>query len=168
MQLYIVRHAWAFERDPARFPDDRLRPLEPKGVKRFRRVVRRLVRRDVCPTWIATSPLVRCRQTADLLGRQLSGDLPIEELDALAPGSDLDEAILWTRQKLADTDVMHAQVAWVGHSPDVEELCARLIGAAGATIRFAKGAVASLWFADLPMVGSGRLDWLVNAKILGC
>jgi phosphohistidine phosphatase len=168
MQLYIVRHAWAFERNPARFPDDRLRPLEPNGVKRFRRVARRLVRRDVCPTWIATSPLVRCRQTAALLAQQVSNSTPIEELDALAPGSNLDEALSWTRQKFADIDNNRAQLAWVGHSPDVEELCARLIGDAGATIRFAKGAVASLWFADLPTIGSGRLDWLVTAKMLGC
>lgn len=168
MQLYIVRHAWAFERDLARFPDDRLRPLEPKGVKRFRRVSRRLIRRGVCPTWIATSPLVRCRQTAGLLAQQLSNSTQIEELEALAPGSDLDEALSWTRQKLADTDILRAQVAWVGHSPDVEELSAQLIGDKGARIRFAKGAVASLWFADLPMIGSGRLDWLVTARMLGC
>ncbi|MGD9645235.1 MAG: phosphohistidine phosphatase SixA [Pirellulales bacterium] len=168
MLLYIVRHAWAFERDAEQFPDDRLRPLTPEGTKRFRRVVRRLVRRGVRPSVIATSPLVRCRQTADLLAAQLDDEVPLEEIDALAPGSDLEAALDWTKGQLQRRDdAREMQVAWVGHSPDVEELAARLIGDRGAAIRFAKGAVAAIRFADEPAVAAGRLDWLVTARILG-
>jgi phosphohistidine phosphatase len=167
MLLYIVRHAWAFERDDERFADDRLRPLTPAGIKRFRGVARRLVRRGVRPISIATSPLVRCRQTADLLAEQLPRDVQLDEIEALAPGSDLAGALAWTSQKLADRDSAIAEVAWVGHSPDVEELCARLIGDGGGTIRFAKGAVAAIHFSDSPAAGGGRLDWLVTARILG-
>ena len=37
MELFIIRHAWAAERDDAAFPDDSLRPLTDKGRKRFAR-----------------------------------------------------------------------------------------------------------------------------------
>jgi len=33
MDLYIVRHAVAFDRDAERWPDDRERPLTPRGIK---------------------------------------------------------------------------------------------------------------------------------------
>lgn len=167
MLLYIVRHAWAFDRHEDRFPDDRLRPLTPAGIKRFRRVVRRLVRRRVRPTLIATSPLVRCRQTADLLIEQLPRDVKLEEVEALTPGSDLDRALAWAHEKLAGHDLDTAEVAWVGHSPDVEELCAHLVGDGHANLRFPKGAVAAIRFADLPAAGAGVLEWFVTPRILG-
>ena len=46
MLLYIVRHAWAEERG-AKFPDDDLRPLTDAGRKRFKKLVRKLVKRGV-------------------------------------------------------------------------------------------------------------------------
>ena len=167
MLLYIVRHAWAFERDEDHFPDDRLRPLTPRGIKRFRRLARRLARRGVRPTLVATSPLVRCRQTADLLVEQLPHDVQLEEVEALTPGSDLDRALAWAHEKLAAHDLDIAEVAWVGHSPDVEELCARLIGDGHANLRFPKGAFAAIRFADAPAAGSGLLEWFVTPRILG-
>ena len=167
MLLYLVRHAWAFERDEDRFPDDRQRPLTPKGIRRFRRVARRLVRRGVRPTLVATSPLVRCRQTADLLVEQLPQDVQLEEVDALTPGSDLDRALAWAHEKLTGHDLGIAEVAWVGHSPDVEELCARLIGDGHASLRFPKGAVAAIRFADAPAAGAGLLEWFATPRLLG-
>lgn len=167
MLLYIVRHAWAFERDEDRFPDDRLRPLTPEGIKRFRRVARRLVRRGVRPALVATSPLVRCRQTADLLIERLPHEVHLEEVDALTPGSDLNRALAWTHEKLAGQDLDTAEMAWVGHSPDVEELCARLIGDGHANLHFPKGAVAAIRFADAPAASAGLLEWFVSPRILG-
>ena len=41
LEIYLVRHAVAAERGP-KYPDDRLRPLTPEGVKRFRESVKGL------------------------------------------------------------------------------------------------------------------------------
>ena len=160
MTVYVVRHAWAEEGDEAVWPNDDLRPLTRKGHKRFRRLARRLCRRGLDVAQIATSPLVRCRQTAEILAEYAADEPLITELDALRPGSQLQPLLDWTRQQEG------RDVAWVGHAPDVEELTAALVG--DARIRFDKGAVAAIGFDSPPAAGQGTLLWLAVAELLKC
>jgi phosphohistidine phosphatase len=161
MFLYIARHAWAGERGDPRWPDDSLRELTPDGIERYTMVVKALAKRGFNPERIATSPYIRCRQTADIIAEHVAGKPTIEELKALEPGSELRSLIDWTN------DQSGRDVCWVGHSPDVEELAAGLIGNGNACIRFAKGAVAAVGFGDQVIAGAGELYWLVTAKLLG-
>lgn len=158
MKIYIVRHAYAGESGDPRWSDDALRPLTAKGAKRFRRVARRLAELGVAPTAIATSPLVRCGQTAEILQQALPDAPPLVELTALAPGSRLADLLAWTEEQGGD-------VAWVGHAPDVSELTAALIGA-GAALRFAKGACAAVEISPPLAPGHGELRWLAPPKLL--
>ncbi|HKD38092.1 MAG TPA: histidine phosphatase family protein [Pirellulales bacterium] len=162
MLLYIVRHAWAEDRDPEKFPNDDLRPLTSDGKKRFTKTVKRLVDGGCCPALVATSPLVRCRQTADILTERLENGTKIVELDALRPGSDLAELVRWTSEQSEEA------IAWVGHAPDVSELAAALIGDGIPSIRFTKGATAAIEFTGKIAPGKGELNWLATAKLLGC
>ena len=75
--LYIVRHAYAGQHGDPRYADDSLRPLTAKGRKQFRRVVKKLVRRGFAPKIVATSPLVRCRQTAEVICERISPPPPL-------------------------------------------------------------------------------------------
>ena len=161
MILYIVRHAWAGEHGDPAYPDDALRPLTAKGLKRFRRAAKRLAKRGFAPGSIATSPLVRCRQTADALLERLDEQTTLVELPELSPGAVLEPLLDWTRQH------SEQDVAWVGHAPDVSRLTAKLIGATGDQIDFAKGAVAAISFDGSPGSGTGTLLWLVTAEMLG-
>jgi phosphohistidine phosphatase SixA len=161
MLLYIVRHAWAEERDDSKWPGDLQRPLTDKGQKRFAQVVKKLVEADFEPAVIATSPLARCRQTAELIAERVTGKPSIVPLDALAPGSDLTAMLKWTREQ-AESDV-----AWVGHSPDVEIMAAHLMGGGDSALRFAKGAVAAIEFEGQIEPQRGELQWLATAKLLG-
>ncbi len=160
MMLYIVRHAWAGEPGDPRFVDDNLRPLTDSGKKRFERMAKKLVKRDFAPQAIATSPLVRTRQTADILADVCIEPPTISVLEDLAPGGQIGPLIDWTRGQ-APVDV-----AWVGHAPDVEHLAATLIGGSRAQIAFAKGAVAAIRFADKVSEGTGELVWLATAELL--
>lgn len=161
MKLYIVRHAWADEQDEDRWPDDRQRPLTAEGRKRFSRVAKALDRRGFAPQLIVTSPLVRCRQTAEVLRDGLSCEPLLVDREELAPGSDLDGLLAW----MAGQSASYSEVAWVGHAPDVSDLTAALVG--GGLIDFSKGASAAIDFEDLPRRGAGILRWLVTAKMLG-
>jgi phosphohistidine phosphatase len=161
MIIYIVRHAWAGEHGDPKYPDDSLRPLTSKGLKRFRRVAKRLAKRGFASSSIATSPLVRCRQTADALLERLGEETTLVELPELSPGAQLEPLLDWTRQH-ADQNV-----AWVGHAPDVGRLAAELVGAAAEQINFDKGAAAAISFEDSPTAGAGTLLWLVTAELLG-
>ncbi len=164
MDLYIVRHAWAGHFGDPQWPDDGQRPLTEEGRQRFARVVAALADRGFAPEIIATSPLVRCVQTAQVILDVLPGDAELVELDALGPGSDLASLIQWTAMQ----EGRHRQVAWVGHAPDVGRMTGTLIGVDDGWIRVAKGGVAAVRFLGLPAAGDGELRWLATAKMLGC
>src|SRR5437764_1376896 len=136
MILFIVRHAWAEDRDETRWPDDSQRPLTDHGEQRFAKLLKRLADAKLWPRVIASSPLLRCVQTAELIASRVKDCPEIKLLPGLAPGSNLDSLIEWTNQHTSGDDV-----AWVGHDPDVRHLTAGLIGDGSAAICFKKAAV---------------------------
>ncbi|MCE5269076.1 MAG: histidine phosphatase family protein [Planctomycetaceae bacterium] len=164
MDLYVIRHAWAFDRDDERWPDDDLRPLTEEGKERFAKVVKALAGRGLAPEVVGTSPLVRCRQTAELLVAGLKEKRAVVELAELRPGGDVAGLLRWTAKQARE----HERIAWVGHAPDVDRLCAAMIGGPDALVNFAKGGVAAIEFDGAPALGTGKLRWLVTAKVLGC
>ncbi|HVU87725.1 MAG TPA: histidine phosphatase family protein [Pirellulales bacterium] len=161
MFIYIVRHAWAGQHGDPAYPDDSLRPLTDKGKKRFRRMVKKLVKREFLPTAVATSSLVRARQTADIICDVCPGSPALAVLADLSPGGRLEPLLQWTREQSGD-------VAWVGHAPDVESLAADLMGASNGQIGCEKGAVAAVRFAGPIAAGAGELVWLATADLLRC
>jgi phosphohistidine phosphatase len=163
MKLYIIRHGLAGEHGDPRYPDDRLRPLTDEGRTRFTAVTEHLASVGFEPQIVATSPLVRCRQTAGIVVQQIGGKTKLVELSALEPGSNLHELIKWSHEQ------QKQELAWVGHAPDVTHLAAALVSDRGdAAIRFAKGAVACIEFDGGIAPGAGELQWLITAKVLGC
>lgn len=162
MYVYIIRHAWAYPRDDERWPDDGQRPLTPEGIERFQHMAALMADRGCKPKAIATSPLVRCRQTADMVARCTKKGLEVDELSALAPGSDLAGMLRWTCEQGGQS------VAWVGHAPDVTHLAAALIGDGACEIHFSKGSYAAIRFGGPPQIGEGELRWLASAEMLGC
>jgi phosphohistidine phosphatase len=159
--LYIVRHAYAGHHGDPEYPDDSLRPLTPKGTKQFRKVVKKLAKRGFAPGVVATSPYVRCRQTADLLAERFEPPPQVVELEALQPGSHLEALIEWSASQNFDA------LAWVGHAPDVEHLAAALLAMQNSGLAFAKGAVAAIEFDEEVAIGQGELRWLATPKLLG-
>lgn len=162
MELYILRHAWAEQRGAGQWSDDDRRPLTAEGRARFAKMAKELGRVGMTPEVVATSPMVRCVETARLVAAGRPG-VEIVELEELLPGGNLEELWRWTVGQARE----HREIAWVGHAPDVGRLTAALIGGGG-RIRFAKGAVAAVRFDGLPALGAGELQWFVTAKLLGC
>jgi phosphohistidine phosphatase len=155
--LYIVRHAVA--EDMSETGDDASRRLTKKGRKAFVQLVRQLRSAGLEVALIATSPLVRTRETAEALAEELGDKPPVEVVDALAPGSDWRAMAEWTSRQDATS------VAWVGHAPCVGRLVALAIGAGEAGIVMRKGAVASI---RLPAgIGQpGELEWLATPDLV--
>ena len=161
MLLYIVRHAYAGQHGDPRYPDDSLRPLTKKGRKEFSRAMKKLARRGFAPKLVATSPLVRCRQTADAIRKRVDPKPELVELSSLQPGSDLDALLSWSNERAVD------QLAWVGHAPDVGFIATLLIGQEDGWMNFKKGAIAAIRSSDSPDFGRGELQWFLTAKVLG-
>jgi phosphohistidine phosphatase len=163
MELYIIRHAWAGHYGDPHWPDDSKRPLTERGKKRFAEMACILAERGVEPTLIASSPMVRCRQTADLLAEQLAGKAKIIERMELLPDGDFESLLAWTFEQANSNE----QIAWVGHRPQVNQYVASLIGLSNGSIHVSKGAAADIHFGNDLSAGKGELQWLVTAKMFG-
>jgi len=159
LELYLVRHAVAADRGSA-WPDDTIRPLTPDGAAKFRKEVEGLAAFGVEIDLILTSPLVRCRQTADLLADGLPGKPRVQAIDALAPGSG-HSAVIAEVARIAK----RPRIALVGHEPDMGVLAARLIGARK-PLQFRKGAVCRIDLDSLPPGGPGQLHWFATPRML--
>src|SRR5437870_11815682 len=84
-ELYLVRHGLADERGDS-WPDDTKRPLTEEGISSLRKSARGLARAGVSFDVILTSPLVRTRQTADVIASAFDPRPPIVAVESLSPG----------------------------------------------------------------------------------
>jgi phosphohistidine phosphatase len=158
-ELYIVRHAIAAERGEE-WPDDDKRPLTEKGIVRFKDGLAGLTWLDVSLDEIFTSPLVRAKQTADLLAAGIAGKPAVKLLGALAPGQSPDEVMA----QLARV-ARRRRIALVGHEPGLGELAAHLLGARR-PLAFRKGGVCRIDLQGLTEKRPGSLVWFVTPKML--
>jgi phosphohistidine phosphatase len=114
MELYFLRHGIAVEHTVDYH--DAERPLTPKGQRRTTQVARRLQRLDLRFDGIWTSPLLRARQTANILAAMNLGDRP-HFLPALAPGGSFTEGL--DLLKTIQPQNAAAKIMFVGHQPDL-------------------------------------------------
>jgi len=158
-QLYLIRHGVAEERGDA-WPDDSKRPLSEDGIERFQRCARGLARLDVWIDLVLTSPLVRTRQTADLVASAFDPRPSIITVESLAPGGTYPSLVADLEKHARKT-----RVALVGHEPGIGELAARLIGSRH-SFEFKKGAVCRIDVDEIPPVGPGDLRWMLTPKVM--
>ena len=160
MELLIIRHAIAFERNSKRWPDDTKRPLTPDGMLRARKAAAGLKRIVECPRRVLTSPLLRAKQTASILTEFASWPKAVE-CPALAPGES-PEAVFEALRASPDK-----RLAVVGHQPALGRLIAACVpGAKPEGFELKKMGVAFIFFNDTPRVGHAILHWLVQPRML--
>src|SRR3954466_2368199 len=92
VELYLIRHAIAEERGE-KWPDDTKRPLSATGIARMRRAARGLKRLGVKFDVVLASPLVRARQTAEIVAAELEQRSPVVIADSLAPEGTYDDVL---------------------------------------------------------------------------
>jgi phosphohistidine phosphatase SixA len=81
--VYLVRHARAGHRESWAGDDDRLRPLDERGLRQAAGLVGQLAERDF--DRILSSPYIRCVQSVEPLAE--ARGLPVEAVDKLAEGA---------------------------------------------------------------------------------
>jgi len=162
MDLYLVRHAVAFDPDETQWPDDRDRPLTPEGEKRFRRAARGLTELMPSVDVVLSSKYVRAWRTAELLEKEASWPKPVA-CEALEVGHAPAEVLQALQEYLSS-----AGVALVGHEPSMHELAAYLLTAdtGHVQIEFRKGSVARLELPEGLRPGSAHLRWLLTPRAL--
>ena len=161
MELLIIRHAIAYERDRHRWRDDGARPLSPSGMRRSRQAAAGLKLITKAPDRLLTSPLVRARQTAKIL-TEVAGWPPAEESAELSPGAAVQSVFTLLAKDRSK------RVALVGHQPDLGALLTTcLLGNhSGIPIDWKKNAVACVDFEGTLRAGRAALKWLATPRML--
>jgi len=158
-ELYLIRHGVAEERGDA-WPDDARRPLTEDGMSRMKKNARGLVRLGVTFDVVLTSPLVRARQTAEIVAAAFATRPPVVVIESLSTNGSAQAVI---------TDLeahsRRGRIALVGHEPGIGELAAKLAGSRRA-FEFKKGAVCRIDVESLPPAGAGTLKWFLTPKIM--
>lgn len=157
MNLLVVRHAVAEERETwhARGRDDFLRPLTADGRRKMREAARGIVRLVDPPQALATSPLVRAKETADILARAF-GVPAADEIEALEPGQPPQALLGFLRAR-----ERQGLAAVVGHEPHLGLLVSWLLaGRSRAFVQLKKGGACLLDLGTRPGPGRAELLWL--------
>src|SRR5262247_2021812 len=164
MRLILFRHGPAGQREAKRWPDDAKRPLTRRGRERTTLAsagLRRLLGR---PGRIAASPLLRARQTAEVLGAAAGPEVRIETLEALVPGAPYREALRWLREVESG-----ATVILVGHEPHLGKLAGMLLfNSVSATLPLKKAGALWIDFIGPVEPGVGRLRAFLPPRVLRC
>ncbi len=159
MNLYLLRHAIAAERDPDKYPDDSLRPLTAPGRKKMIKVADALCRIGLQVDLILSSPYLRARQTAEIARKGLN--LKKDRLllvDALAPSGDPDQLVAEILEKYNVEKLM-----LVGHEPDLSNLISLLLsGDTSIPITMKKAGICCLSIEQLVAGKCAVLEWLIN------
>lgn len=161
MDVFLVRHAIAYERNRARWPKDALRPLTAEGRRKFGKAARGLAHCLPSAARVLTSPYVRARDTAAILTKVARLALAVEcpELASSASTSKVFE-LLRSRTEKA--------VVLVGHEPNLSSLLSAAL--AGEHVRlkiaFKKGGAACLRFENGITPGRAILLWMMPPRVL--
>jgi len=159
LELYLIRHGIAADRGEE-YPDDSKRPLTSAGIKRLQQEARALDALDVAFDHIIASPLVRTKQTADVLAASLKSKPAVTTSDSLAPAGTPAAVI----QELG-RHMREGRIALVGHEPNIGELAGRLIGSR-VPLEFKKGGICRIDFEVFPPKGTGQLRWFAPPRML--
>jgi phosphohistidine phosphatase len=157
MIVYFLRHGLAGDRTEWT-GNDALRPLTERGISQMEQAAEALSILIPDLDVILTSPLVRARQTAQIVAEKLKMEESLVEDSRLSPGFNYEDLSQILREQ-AET----AAIILVGHEPDFSQTISDLIG--GGRIICKKGGLArvDLTSSDPPQ---GELIWLIPPKAL--
>ena len=162
MNLYLMRHGIAVAADDPASTDDNERPLTGKGIKRMRRAARGLARLEIPFDGILTSPLLRARQTAEIVASALRLETHLEAISSLAPDSTVDH-LLFGLTRYQD----RKHLLLVGHEPLLgHTISALLCGDRSQDLSVAvrKGSLCRIEIDALPPTNPGTLHWHLTPK----
>ncbi|MGB3404106.1 MAG: phosphohistidine phosphatase SixA [Microcoleaceae cyanobacterium] len=160
--LYLIRHGIAADRD--QYDSDEDRPLTTPGDRKTRKVAKRLYQFGIKFDRLLSSPLVRARQTAEILHESgLSSG--VEEFSALSPEGKIQDWLNWYEQ----TDrIVNKSIALVGHQPDLGNWAEILVwGEAREVLVVKKAGIIGITLPERGcLIANSELFWLTPPKFL--
>lgn len=161
MEIYVVRHGIAIDREDPKCPPDAERYLTEEGVEKTKRVAAGVAAICAAPDLLFSSPYVRAMQTAEIFASALDySKQKIRRTDLLLPGA---EPTLFFRELAKDKQTSTLFV--FGHAPQLDDLIATALGSKHHIASLKKAGVALI---EMKRVSppSGQLLWLAPPKLL--
>lgn len=162
MNLYLLRHGLAVE-PGATGMNDAERPLTPKGIRKIRKEAEALREMEVSFDVVLSSPLLRARQTAEVVAETLELSKKLECTETLLPAASPSKLVGY----LNHLDPPPEEVLLVGHEPSLSDLISLFIsGQHGAAVLMKKGGICKLAVEALHAGRCATLEWLLTPKQL--
>jgi phosphohistidine phosphatase len=162
VRIILIRHAKAEDRSASRYPDDGLRPLNDRGRREQVIISRALRHMGIRFDVLATSPLVRARETADILALGMKWKEPIVEASILGHEFTIDGVLKWLGQYPSASCI-----ACVGHEPNFSELAGAMIsGDEDIWIDFKKSGILAIDFLQNAERGQGVLRYFLRPNLI--
>jgi phosphohistidine phosphatase len=159
VNIYILRHGIAVERDEWDSKSDAERPLMAEGEKQLRKTCRALEKMKLDFDLILSSPFARAKQTAEIVAGELKRRLKFS--DELQPSGSAKKLF----RQLTDLEPAPENILLVGHEPYLSRLISLLIsGDENAAIDFKKGGLCKLEVGKLRTGKCATLAWLLTPK----
>ena len=161
MELYIVRHGIAIDREDPKSPPDPDRYLTEEGIKKTKQIAEAVANLGIEPELLISSPYVRAMQTAEIFATALEyPKQKIRRSDLLLPGT---EPTLFYKELAKDK--ASAIVFCFGHAPHLDDLVAAGLGSKHHLTALKKAGIAAL---ELKRISppSGEILWLATPKLL--
>jgi phosphohistidine phosphatase len=161
MDLYILRHAIAAERNTKGRDTDFERALTQEGEEKLRRVARAMRNLELSFDLILSSPYVRARQTAELVATALALRKRLELHEGLACDANPREFLV----ELAKRSPAPESLLIVGHEPFLSTLASLLIsGTAKSCLTLKKAGLCRLSLDSLRVGRCATLEWLLTPR----
>ena len=164
MKLYILRHGEAAEHGDPRYKNDADRPLTPKGIQRTKALAHALRQLDITFDVIFSSPLVRARETAEVVERGLRLHGRLELTEHLAPSGDVEKLV----HQLNKVRPAPESILLVGHEPYLSSLISLLCtGGSHLSLTLKKGGLCRMEVGSLRAARCASLEWLLSPRLIG-
>ena len=164
MKLYSLRHGEAADHNDPRFENDAERPLTIKGTQRTKALAHALRQWEITFDTILSSPLVRARETAEIVARGLKLNGRLELCDQLAPSGDVEKLV----NQINTLRPAPESVLLVGHEPYLSNLISLLCaGGPNLSLTLKKGGLCRMEVEQLRTARCAQLEWLLAPRLLG-
>jgi len=160
MDLFLVRHGIAIDRQDPNCPPEEERYLTPEGMDKTRKAARGLKALKVQVEVMLSSPLRRAVETAEIFAKVL--EFPRDQIR-------LTDALRYEtspREIFKEIKALKAQsVMCFGHAPQLDEVLAHAVGCPREITALKKAGVACL---ELEVVEPprGQILWVLSPKIM--
>jgi phosphohistidine phosphatase len=160
MDIYVVRHGIAIDREDPKCPPDPERYLTEEGIEKTKQIAKAVAALGIIPDLFLSSPYVRAMQTAEVLANALgSAKQKIRRTDLLLPGA---EPSLVFRELAKDKQ--SSSVFLFGHAPQLDEVIAAAFASKHNITSLKKAGVAAIKLKRISPP-SAELLWLATPRL---